>query len=225
MKQKFKGKYLTEKKCINSITRFYNLATTSELKEGLNWYNDAKQYCIELADRFNVKVSQVAGIIAAFSPQTGWTENKRWTLSFLISPNNWIKNDVQYEKAKAILKLTNEADIYQALSLNGTAWKTKAFFLNMLNPDVTTEVTIDRHAIAACIQSPDKVEALSDDYGKLTVKQYRFLEQCYGNAAIELGILPQQLQAIVWTVYRRLRDLKQHESAKGWQPFDTDVTF
>lgn len=221
MQQKFKGALLTQKRVTNSILRFFAQATIEEQKEGLNWYNEAHIYCQELAARFNVSVSQVAGIIAAFSPQTGWQENKRFALSFLINPNKVIKNEVQTGKARRILQLTSEADIYAALSLNDAAWKTKAFFLNMLNPTVLTDVTIDRHAIAVCIQRPEKTEALSDSYGKLTVKQYRFFEKCYIAAAVELGILPHQLQAIAWTVYRRFRDLRTYDDAKGWQPFDT----
>lgn len=219
-KQKFKGEILTERKVINSIIRFHKLASIEETIEGLDWYQSAHDYCKELAARFNVSVSQVAGIIAAFSPQCGWQENKRFALSFLISPNKIIKCQVQTDKARKILTLHSEADIYRALSLNDAAWKTKAFFLNMLNPTVLTDVTIDRHAIAVCIQHPSNTFALSEAYGKLTVAQYRFFEACYIKAAVQIGILPQQLQAITWTVYRRVRDLRTYDDAKGWQPFD-----
>jgi len=222
MKQRFKRQTLTEKKVINSILRFYTLATIAETNEGVQWYNEANKYCRELATRFNITISQVAGIIAAFSPQCGWQENKRFALSFLINSTKVMGNEVRTSKAQKILTLTSEADIYNALSINNEAWKTKAFFLNILNPDLITDVTIDRHAIAICIQSTNSTKSLSNNYGKLTVIQYRFFEKCYAKAALQLDILPQQLQAIVWTVYRRLRELRLHNDAKGWQPFDTD---
>lgn len=222
MKQKFKGEVLTEKKAVNSILRFFNAATANEVKEGLRWYAEANTYCRELAARFNIPVQVVAGIIAAYSPQTGWQENKRYTLSFLLNPKQRQKSLVQDMKARKIAGLICENEIYSALSVNDAAWKTKAFFLNILNPDVVTSVTIDRHAIAVSIQHPDKTEALSDDYGKLTKKQYEFFERAYVKAALELDILPQQLQAITWTVYRRLRALRQYDDLKGWQPFDNN---
>lgn len=225
MKQQFKGANLTKKKCINNVLRFYALAQLSEVTEGLNWYNEAHRYSRDLASRFNLSVSQVAGIIAAFSPQTGWQENKRFALTFLINPNTRIKSFTQTLKATNILKLKSEADIYHALSVNDAAWKTKAFFLNILNPDIVTDVTIDRHAIACCIQKPEKVEALSEQYGKLTKKQYDFFQAVYVEAAKQLDILPQQLQAITWTVYRRLRKLRQHNDELAWQPFETNITF
>ena len=225
MKQKFKGELLTQKKCINSILRFYSQASITEIKEGLQWYNDANLYCRELATRFDISLSQAAGIIAAFSPQTGWAENKRFALSFLYNKKQRIKSLVQTNKALKILQLTSEADIHNALALGDKAFKTKAFFLNMLNPDVQTSCTVDRHAIACCIQHPDNVHALSNKYGKLTAKQYNFFKQAYITAAHELGILPHQLQAITWLTYRRIRELKEHTEDKQWQPFETEVSF
>lgn len=223
MKQKFKGDTLTQRKLVNSILRFFHCATAGEVKEGLSWYTEANQYCKELAQRFQLPLQVVTGIIAAYSPQTGWQENKRYTLSFLINPTGRHKSLVQDIKARKIAGLVCENEIYSALSVNDAAWKTKAFFLNILNPDVVTSVTIDRHAIAVSIQHPDKTEALSDDYGKLTKKQYEFFERAYVLAANELDILPQQLQAITWTVYRRLRSLRQYDDLKGWQPFDSST--
>lgn len=224
-KQRFKNEVLTETKCVNSILRFYSLATLTEHKEGLDWYNDANIYCKELASRFDITLQQSVGIVAAFSPQTGWTENKRYAVSFLLQPNNQVRLLIQQVKAKNILKLKSESDIYASLSVNGTAWKTKAFFLNILNPDIPTDVTIDRHAIAVCIQSTDNVSALPKTHGHLKPTQYAFFQSCYISASNKLGILPHQLQAITWIVYRRLRQLREHSELTHWKPFNTDVTF
>jgi hypothetical protein len=225
MKQKFKGELLTEKKCINSILRFYELASLSELRDGLSWYNEANKYCRELAARFGISLQQAAGIIAAFSPQTGWVENKRFALSFLYNPTRRIKSLVQTNKAKRILNLSAEPDIYNALSIANAGFKTKGFFLNMINPDIITDVTIDRHAIACCIQNPDNVYALSVKSGKLTRAQYDFFQHCFIQAAKQLDILPHQLQAITWVTYRRIRDLKKHDTTTEWKPFTNENPF
>jgi hypothetical protein len=225
MKQKFKGEVLTEKKCINSILRFYELASLSELQDGLTWYAEANKYARELAKRFDLSLQQVAGLIAVFSPQAGWVENKRYTVSFLYSPNVRVRSQVQTNKAKQILKLTNEADIYNAQSINDAAWKTKAFFKNILNPDLDDSVTIDRHAIASCIQRPENVSALDATYGDLTKSQYEFFQSCYIKAARQVNVLPHQLQAIVWVTYRRVRKLREHATDTQWQPFTTEQPF
>lgn len=221
--QKFKNETLTAKKCINSIIRFFNVARANEIKEGMDWYNEANRYCRELGERFNISLSQSAGIIAAYSPQTNWTDNKRYAVTFLINPRNRIKSLVQDIKARNILTLDSEDKIFHSLSVRGAAFKTKSFFLNMLNPDIPTNVTIDRHAIAVCLQKPDKVQALPETYGaNVTKKQYDFLQSCYIQAAKELDVLPHQLQAITWLVYRRLRELPEHNETKHWQPFTNE---
>lgn len=221
-KQKYKNEELTQRKCVNSILRFYLLATTGELKEGLRWYKDANDYCRELAGRFNITLQQAAGIIAVFSPQAGWTENKRYAVSFLINPKIILRSLIQVKKAKKILTLTSETDIYNAQTVADAAFKTKSFFLNILNPDVATDVTIDRHAIAVCIQHPDNVYALDASYAKPTKGQYDFFQTCYMKAAAELDILPHQLQAITWLTYRRLRELKEHSDSNHWKPFTNE---
>lgn len=225
MKQKFKGSILTEKKVINSILRFYELSSIEEIKDGLTWYAEANSYAKELAIRFNISISQSVGIIAAFSPQSGWIENKRYALTFLYTPNLRVRSQVQTDKANHILKLTNETDIYNALSICDKAFKTKAFFLNIANPDVDGDVTIDRHAIASCIQHPDNVSALDGSYGHLTKPQYEFFQRCYIKAAKQANILPHQLQAIVWVTYRRIRKLAEHNTKTEWQPFTNENPF
>lgn len=224
-KQRFKNISLTERKCVNAIVRFYELATPSETAEGLAWYTIANDYCKELAGRFNISIQQAAGLIAVFSPQAGWAENKRYALSFLINPKNILRSKVQVIKARRIMKLTSEADIYAAQSVNDAAYKTKSFFLNILNPDVATDVTVDRHAIAICIQSPDNTSALGNDWAKPTKLQYEFFQRCYIKAAAKLDIFPHQLQAITWLVYRRLRDLREHSDSNQWTPFTTEDIF
>lgn len=222
MKQKFKGDTLSLNRTVKNILKFYNTATVSELKEGMFWYNEAHSYCKELSGRFNLPVQVVAGIIAVYSPQTDWLSNKRFALSFLINPKNRYRSLVQDIKARKILKLNNEDKIYSLIS-NKNFLKSKSFFLNLLNPDIVTNVTIDRHAIAITIQNPDNVAALNNNMAQITVAQYNFFQSAYVRAAKELDILPHQLQAITWTVYRRLRELRQYkDSLAHWQPFDNN---
>jgi hypothetical protein len=225
LKQLYKHEVLTQRKCVNAILRFYSLATHTEVNEGMEWYNVANAYCKELASRFDISIQQAAGIIAVFSPQAGWAENKRYAVSFLVNPGNRLRSLVQNIKAKKILRLKSEADIYAAQSTDNAAYKTKSFLLNILNPDIATRVTIDRHAIAVCSQSPDNVFALDNSYAKYTQAQYDFFQACYTQAAASLDILPHQLQAITWITYRRIRSLKQHTDANQWKPFKTEVTF
>jgi hypothetical protein len=215
--QKYKGKELSERKAINNVLRYFELATSQEMSEGIEWYNAANSYCRELAERFNSTPQQCAGIIAAFSPQTDWASNKRFAVSFLLSPNARVKSLDQTLKAKAILKTTNESEIYSRLSTVDKAFKTRAFFLNLMNPDIETTVTIDRHAISAVLQLPNEVRSIGDDYTLPTKIQYAFFVSVYTKAAKQANVLPHQ--AIIWTVYRRLRSLKEHSTENEFKPF------
>ena len=106
-------------------------------------------------------------------------------------------------KAQAILKATNPEQVAQIL--NGR--KQIRFFWNIFKPDEVTGVTIDRHALACCFQY-DEVEALDDNFSRMTPNQYKFFEDCYIVVGELTGILPHRMQAILWEDYRIKRGLK-----------------
>ena len=206
-KVKIQRKKYTKQRIVKNILSFYSLASLQELKDGREWYTEANEFAKQLANRFNITIQQVAGVIAATSPQTAWDVNKTFAVSFLLRPAKFSKKSAcQLEKCKAILKTTDEGEIY---NLQGEgAHKTKRFYLNILHPELNF-VTVDRHAWAICVQDPANVFA--PERCKVTKLQYEFLEQCYIEAANQVGLRPSELQAVTWLVYRRLRDLRDHE--------------
>jgi hypothetical protein len=209
MKQKFRGKQLLKWGCVQRLTHYYSLATESEIKDGINWYSEANVFCQSLAKECNVSIQQVSGIVAAFSPQAGWIENKRYASTYL-KRGKALRTKVQIGKAEAILKTENLDEIESLLAYNKGALKSKAFYKNILLSEVSTGVTIDRHAVAACLQHHSETEALPAI--QMTESQYRFFESAYIEAAKKVGILPHQFQAVVWVVYRRLRGLTSHKN-------------
>src|SRR6478736_388335 len=60
----------------NLITQYKKL-TPKEIALGKIWYEDAHEYCVFLANKYNLGVATVAGIIAALSPATSWARNKK----------------------------------------------------------------------------------------------------------------------------------------------------
>src|SRR6478609_970868 len=207
MKQLFKSEVLSLRRCKNSIGRFYALATPEEIEEGLQWYKEAHFYTLNMASIYSRTQEQVTGVLAAFSPQTDWLINKDFTERYLSNPKARISSRDKHIKADNILKLNCSKAIHDALAFRDKAFKTKAFYMNILYPTKETTVTIDRHAIACCIQHPTNTHALSDAFGKLTKAQYEFFVEAYKQVAYQKGLLPHQLQAITWTVYRRVRSL------------------
>jgi len=199
MKQIFKGKELTTRKVINNINRYFELSNG----DGLNWYTQANELAVEIANKTGYNVMNVAGVIAALSPQTSWELNKIYLVRFMRDGIQ-AKANTGANKYKALkcLQATNVEEI--KIILNGN--KTTNFFLNILFPDVDGIATIDRHAVAICIQKPEKASAISEGV-VLTDKQYLFFESCYVACAKELGIKALELQAITWVSYRKVRGL------------------
>ena len=199
MKQIFKGKELTRRKVVNNILRYYELSNGA----GMKWYDEANELAQEVAEKTGHSLMNVAGVIAALSPQTSWELNKVYLVRFMRDGLK-AKANTGANKVKA-LKCLNASTVEEIkVILNGN--KTTNFFLNILFPDVDGIATIDRHAVAICIQRPKGAKAISEGV-VLTDKQYLFFESCYVSAAKELGIKALELQAITWVSYRLVRGL------------------
>jgi hypothetical protein len=167
------------------------------------WYTEANEFAQLMSTTYNVPLTTVCGIISALSPQKSWEENKKLTVRFLSNGTTHNQTQLNINKAKCIL-VTDNVDQILAI-LNGN--KTKNFFLNILYPNKAMGVTIDRHAIAAALQTNKTAKSLDKSYAVLTDKQYDFFAGCYTELAGDLGILPHQLQAIVWVNYRSHRKI------------------
>ena len=65
-------------------------------------------------------------------------------------------------------------------------------------------MTIDGHA--RNIAYNERV-GLADDRTNIGIREYRALQDAYKDAAKQIGIMPYQLQAITWTVWRDLHGI------------------
>jgi hypothetical protein len=204
MKQKYKGTELTKTKTVNNILRYYDLATKTEILRGKNWYRDANYFADIMQQRHGHKKYQIVGIIAALSPQTNWQENKRIAELFLLGYREELHNGQQLFKAEQCLE-AKKSQIFKLLTKDGK--KTSYFYNNILYCNYDNGVTIDRHAIGVCTQKPNKVRAINNNGAQITKRQYDFFQTCFNEAAKKVNILPHELQAIVWSSYRRLRGL------------------
>lgn len=74
--------------------------------------------------------------------------------------------------------------------------KITSFFMDIMGE---FNVTIDGHA--RNIAYDEKV-SLTDDRTNIGVREYRGLQAAYEEAAQRLGLMPYQVQAITWRVWR-----------------------
>lgn len=179
-------------------------------KSGMNWYNDGHEFCKELATKYNLSLSQVCAVVSALSPGTNWEVNKRDAIGLIESYLDLRKYKHKFTTyganvVKAQKILSGEIEPGKAFSLK-TGPKTYNFYRNLLEPNNPDFCTIDRHAYTI---------ATGETYKSLTPKQYKDIAMHYTKAAAKVGILPCQLQAVLWVDHR----IKQEIS------FNIDVPF
>lgn len=222
--QKFKGKETTQTKVVKNLLRYYSLASPEEIEAGKVWYKEANAFCQEVAQQYKLEVWKVAGIVAALSPQTTWVQNKIDARNFIAKRGRgFMGQRDRVIKAKRILNASNGEEVHSLLSTKpGKALKTKAFYRNICLPGFCDTTTIDRHSLAAALQRPDNTAALSDREGAITEKQYRFLSECYVKAARKVGLIPHEMQAVVWTRYRKQRGLEKPALVEGYTPMNIE---
>lgn len=192
----FKGEVLSRTKVRNNIVKTFELSKGK--LEFDNWYIEANSVMVDIAFEFGMRysVEQITAITAAFSPLKTWSQNIKMTRRFLEGKKGGhFKSAIK--KAEAILELgVEEDDVQKFLDiLNGN--KISSFFMNILQPNNTSVVTIDRHAISIALGRVSTQKEQS-----LTKNQYEFFVQCYVWTAEQLGITPSELQGRTWSAWR-----------------------
>jgi hypothetical protein len=188
----------------------FNKANELEIANGMCWYKvanrEAKQ--IQVKSNQGLKINQICGIIAALSPRNKWLRNLIDAENLAICYDGSLPSLLNYKaatfssnKLKAILiaSMVNptDTDVLAVLGKN----KVRSFYLNILNPDSSIDVTIDGHAISVALG--ERIVGISAQ-GKI----YKQIVDMYIDQANQLDIAPNQLQAITWLTYRRLHGIK-----------------
>ncbi len=179
---------------MKNLANIYSKVDPAVIAAGLNWYKSANDFCQTIADQYNTPLPKVCAVLSALSPGTNYEQNKKdcenlikYTKGLIDKPK-FTTYGANVVKALNILKTDKNPLEYFSLK---TGAKTYNFYLNILNPYESKEVTIDRHAYAI---------ATGEVYRGLTPNQYSLVAAHYVKQAEKLGILPLQLQAVLWEV-------------------------
>lgn len=181
------------------IMEVYTQATVQELDEGLNWYTDANAFASTLDP---VNPNRAAGIIAALSPMKDWKNNV--LLAAQTYERGYASNALSANVAKANA-IYDGADPLDVLGGN----KVRNFYMAIANPEHADAVCIDRHAFDIA------VGRITNDKSRTALSRKGVYDQfgaAYKRAAKMLSadgydLTPSQLQAVTWTVWRRLKGL------------------
>jgi len=191
---------------IANIVAMYNNADADQIAIGMAWYSDAQKAAHDIAVKYEIAVYIVVAVIAALSPNNKWLRN---VLNADALIGAFIRGDgidtvkvstyhKMKQKAWSILADKPDYDTAKTM-LNGQ--KITSFFMDIMGE---FNVTIDGHA--RNIAYNERV-GLTDDRTNIGIREYRALQAAYEDAAKQIGIMPYQLQAITWTVWRDLHGI------------------
>ena len=192
---------IDHEKMIHNIVSVLRDSDETQHAEGLLWYPNAQKAAHDIAVKHDIAVYLVVAVIAALSPNNKWSRNVT-NADALIGA--FIRGDgidsvkvSTYHKMKAkawdILAARPDYDGAKAM-LKGQ--KITSFFMDIMGE---FNVTIDGHA--RNIAYGERV-GLTDDRTNIGVREYRALQAAYEEAARRVGLMPYQLQAITWRVWR-----------------------
>jgi hypothetical protein len=196
----------------------------ADYDKGFNWYNQAQQECIAAANELLINPFAFIAVAALISPGMPWEANieaakasvKAWQAGLepkdakLFMPSLAVLTWKFHAKAHKALDIMlsclpdelNDPIFWHGVvcGLNPNGPKVPDFAHCLYFPDSSPVVCVDSHtyAIGAGIELPGS--------WRMTPKQYT---QCVGvfiEFALELGILPLRLQAILWEARRRQLD-------------------
>ena len=186
---------------IANIVACYKTADDDQRAGGMAWYSKAQCAAYDIAAKYDIAVYLVVAVIAALSPNNKWARNLV-NADALIGA--FLRGDgIDSVKVSTYHKMKQKAwDILAARPDYDTAktmlkgQKITSFFCDIMGE---FNVTIDGHA--RNIAYAEKV-GLTDDRSNIGKLEYRALQAAYEEAARQLGLMPYQLQAITWRVWR-----------------------
>lgn len=191
---------------IKNILEVYNQAEQQELAHGLNWYGDAKSAAWDIADKYQMPLAVVVGVIAALSPTNKWERNLA-DADMLIQSfvDGGYHEDVKVctyktmkEKAWSIMQEMPDTQERIADILNGP--KITDFFWCILGKDVCV---IDGHAW--CIANADR--RTMQEVPSIGKKARIELQQAYSAAGKSQGLTAYEMQAVTWVAWKRIHNV------------------
>jgi len=193
-KQIYKGEILSRTKVKNNILSFYHKSSNEDRRD---WYAEANLFAKELSEQYDISISICTGVISALSPVKTWSQNKICADKMIaVGKSNHMK---QFEnKAKEILS-SDGSDKSILGILRGS--KISSFYLNIMYPNNSENVTIDRHALSVSLGK----WITDEDYRGMTKVQYQFFVDCYKYTAKQIEISPLLLQSSTWEVFRKIK--------------------
>ena len=179
---------------VRNLQIAYHSATMAEFDEGHQWYEVNSLLCRQAAKELQIDSNSFCKIVAIVSPAVPWGENIS-VAKEVVEGRNTVITTANYTKARKAM--IGDCDISPK-----TAAKTYNFYNNLIAPSDPSFVTIDRHAIRACLGASN-MQAYKGAIG-VDYKTYNMLAETYFELASHYGVLANQVQAVTWLYAKRI---------------------
>ena len=198
------------------LRAWINLLNADQRASGETWYQDANVFARTVGQQYRLDIRIVVGVLAVTSVQNRWDLNKRDCEALCRAKyegRNLVDVSVgtyarQKAKALAILKTTTPEHVRHMI---GTRYapKTKAFYDNILHPDTSELVTLDRWIFRGL-----DLEYLTNGAGNRHVAAYRAISQLVVAEARRMKMRPCALQAAIWLCIQQTAYAEQWEGSR-----------
>lgn len=195
---------LLQTRYTKNIKSVLKLAKPNDFIQGAAWYKEARLFCFDVSQRYNVSFRKTCAILAALSPRNKWQRNKldaEGLISYLAGYSKTMPTCSTYgnmvQKAIRLFNAIDDRPETMLRILNGP--KIKSFFLNIY--DVNSQcVTVD-----SWIQLISLGKFISvDKRPSLKISQYKLIESIIKKLAAKNNVKPPILQAVLWVSFKRL---------------------
>jgi hypothetical protein len=169
-------------------------ATTSEMVEAGQWYNNWRLQCEELADALSCSVATACAMTAVLSAGVSFNVLKKWAQArFVGAPGS----ERQRRQLDALYRGGSPLGVLRGL-------KVRAFYLSTVFPEHKTDwgICVDRHVARAVLPEPRWADTLHK-LPRATTKLAQASIARFADEYLPSWSYP-SVQALVWIVQRRL---------------------
>lgn len=191
-------KNIDDKNAVINLKSWYKSANSDNISKGMEWYQDAQNFCKYLSEVYGIDLYVCAAVISCLSPNNKWERNKIDAQAVIVAFINGIDPD----NIKVCTYNNNKMKAFRILNgemIAESSPKTHAFAMNVGRLS-SEHITIDKWHIRACMCGID--EGAVDCVESVTAKQYRRIEQLTSMVAKEFGLKGYELQAIIWVTIK-----------------------
>lgn len=180
-----------------------------DYESGLMAYKQYNRLMQMLADKYYCSIEQVTAVFVSTSPNNDYMNNLRSTVSIL---EGWKNGDpleritistYHHCRTRAWKYLTGEWDFWTKTK----GPKIKSFYKNIIDPSSHEHVTIDGHMVGAWAGRRILMKEVAH-----TRFNYETIANDAKSVAKMYGLVPCELQAIIWFAWKRFHQVVYNEN-------------